>query len=251
MQQLSGQEIWIQFYLNNGLAIFQKYGLLNVDSINILPQLDKISINYYPSIHKINIYNEQKQLIQSSDCNLRAKVCNLIGNLCQHSSFFYQHLLKFELINLYIKCCCDPVKTQENLLVLAYLEMQNFIVICNKSIQDQLSHNQLNYSKIQKYQMIQTLPEKNKIQCSMNLRKFSQKFKQADQRLQKHGALNQLLELVKSDQTTRISLFSIGNLDQYPDVKENLKNYQSDKSQHQLLLTINKFRDMEEESQQI
>lgn len=37
-------------------------------------------------------------------------MCNLIGNLCRHSAFFYDHLLRYDLINLCIKCCQDPDK---------------------------------------------------------------------------------------------------------------------------------------------
>lgn len=41
---------------------------------------------------------------------IRAKVCNLIGNLCRHSSYFYDYLSKSDLINECIKCCQDPDK---------------------------------------------------------------------------------------------------------------------------------------------
>lgn len=36
---------------------------------------------------------------------IQAKVCNLIGNLCRHSDYFYQTLLQNNLINLAIQCC--------------------------------------------------------------------------------------------------------------------------------------------------
>lgn len=83
---------------------------MNTDSLNIISQLARISKDYYPNIHAMNIYSDLKQLIQQNDNNIRAKVCNLIGNLCRHSGFFYDHLVKYDLISLCIKYCSDADK---------------------------------------------------------------------------------------------------------------------------------------------
>ena len=49
-----------------------------------------------------------KTLIAHKDAGIRAKVCNLIGNLCRHTGFFYEKLLKYGLIAAAIECCRDP-----------------------------------------------------------------------------------------------------------------------------------------------
>ena len=49
-------------------------------------------------------------LIQNSDAGIRAKVCNLIGNLCRHTGFFYDKLQKSGLIAAAIECCRDNDK---------------------------------------------------------------------------------------------------------------------------------------------
>lgn len=33
---------------------------MSVDSINIISQLARISVDYYPNIHQMNLYNELK-----------------------------------------------------------------------------------------------------------------------------------------------------------------------------------------------
>lgn len=47
-------------------------------------------------------------LIKHEDAGIRAKVCNLIGNLCRHTSYFYERLLQHKLIQAAIDCCKDP-----------------------------------------------------------------------------------------------------------------------------------------------
>lgn len=48
-----------------------------------------------------------KTLIVHQDAGIRAKVCNLIGNLCRHTGFFYEKLLRHGIIAAAIQCCQD------------------------------------------------------------------------------------------------------------------------------------------------
>ena len=66
---------------------------LIVDSLSLISQLARISKDFYEHIHNANIYNDLNILIQHDDAQIRAKVCNLIGNLCRHTYFFYEKLL--------------------------------------------------------------------------------------------------------------------------------------------------------------
>jgi fused-like protein len=38
---------------------------------------------------------------------VRAKTCNLVGNLCRHSPYFYQHLRARCVLAPIIACCAD------------------------------------------------------------------------------------------------------------------------------------------------
>lgn len=97
----------------NGLGVVTKYNLLGtendvlliVDTLSLISQLARISKDFYENIHNANIYNDLKTLIVHKDASIRAKVCNLIGNLCRHTGFFYEKLLKFGLIAASIECC--------------------------------------------------------------------------------------------------------------------------------------------------
>ncbi|CAD8144028.1 unnamed protein product [Paramecium octaurelia] len=198
------------FIQNNGLAILQKYSVLSVDSINILSQLARISADYYPNIHQMNLYIELKQQIQSPDCNLRSKVCNLIGNLCRHSSYFYEQLLKYDLINLCIKCCSDPDKNTRKFACFA---------VGNAGFHSDRLYDNLRPVIPQLVDLLKDQEEKTRSNAAGALGNLVRNSNLLIKDFIKHGALNQLLELVKSDQTTRISLFSIGNLCQYPECK--------------------------------
>lgn len=97
----------------NGLGVINKYKLLGVengealivDTLSLISQLARISKDFYENIHNADIYSPLKTLIVHEDSSIRAKVCNLIGNLCRHTGFFYEKLLKFGLIAAAIECC--------------------------------------------------------------------------------------------------------------------------------------------------
>lgn len=42
--------------------------------------------------------------------DIRAKICNFIGNICRYSGYFYDVLLKHDLIREAIQSCQDPDK---------------------------------------------------------------------------------------------------------------------------------------------
>jgi fused len=50
-------------------------------------------------------------LLQHSDGQVRAKVLNLIGNLCRYSNFFYKKLADFGIVSQCIKACQDQDRT--------------------------------------------------------------------------------------------------------------------------------------------
>lgn len=78
-----------QFVSGGGLNAILKYNVLDVsnseallvDTLSLISQLARISKDFYESIHQAGMYKELKALIQHTDPGVRAKVCNLIGNL--------------------------------------------------------------------------------------------------------------------------------------------------------------------------
>eukprot|EP01060_Flectonema_neradi_P013465 TRINITY_DN20224_c0_g1_i1.p1 TRINITY_DN20224_c0_g1~~TRINITY_DN20224_c0_g1_i1.p1 ORF type:complete len:1151 (+),score=199.41 TRINITY_DN20224_c0_g1_i1:234-3455(+) len=80
---------------------------LLVDTLNIVSQLARLSQDNYAAIQKSELHLLLKALIEHTDPNVRAKVCNLLGNLCRHSCAFYEPLKAHGLIDAIIRRCRD------------------------------------------------------------------------------------------------------------------------------------------------
>ena len=82
-----------QFVNAEGLKLISKFKLLKEDgsavfiteTLSIISQLARMSKDYYESIHNLGIYKELKTLMYHKDSSIRAKVCNLIGNMSAFS----------------------------------------------------------------------------------------------------------------------------------------------------------------------
>jgi len=48
---------------------------------------------FYEYIDKANILTHLKEFLIYEDPNLRAKACSALGNMCRHSSYFYDSLV--------------------------------------------------------------------------------------------------------------------------------------------------------------
>eukprot|EP00397_Hematodinium_sp_SG-2012_P001850 GEMP01001855.1.p1 GENE.GEMP01001855.1~~GEMP01001855.1.p1 ORF type:complete len:1211 (+),score=310.88 GEMP01001855.1:48-3680(+) len=63
------------------------------DFLVILSHLARSSKDHYPAIHQLDTHHKTYQqlahLLRCNDADVRAKACNLVGNLSRHSDFFY------------------------------------------------------------------------------------------------------------------------------------------------------------------
>lgn len=82
-------------------------GSLIADGLNVLSQLSRTSKDYYQPIHEANIYEPLLQLLKHSEGGIRSKTCNLLGNLCKHSNFFYDALCQYQLVREVVARCGD------------------------------------------------------------------------------------------------------------------------------------------------
>ena len=71
-----------------------------VDALLMVSQLARASSENYERLHQADLYPAFHRLLQHSDSNVRAKMCNLLGNLCKHSPYFYSHLKKYVTVPL-------------------------------------------------------------------------------------------------------------------------------------------------------
>eukprot|EP01132_Coremiostelium_polycephalum_P005629 gene5629-7004_t len=81
--------------------------VLIVDTLMILSQLARISVDNYKAIHKSDIYIWLKKLLDHYDSNVRSKTCNLIGNLFKYNSYFYRPIQKSGVLPILISRCSD------------------------------------------------------------------------------------------------------------------------------------------------
>lgn len=92
----------LQFIEQGGLADLVSAGGLWVKSppalltgaLVIASQLARASVENYARLRAAGIDSSLRPLLAHPDPTVRAKACNLVGNLCRHSAFFYPSFLQ-------------------------------------------------------------------------------------------------------------------------------------------------------------
>eukprot|EP00873_Tetraselmis_striata_P020056 jgi/Tetstr1/440320/TSEL_028657.t1 len=78
-----------------------------VDALLTVSQLARISRDNYDPIARAGLYPPIRRLLVHPDAGVRARVCNLVGNMCRHSGFFYSALERHGLLVPLIDRCRD------------------------------------------------------------------------------------------------------------------------------------------------
>jgi fused-like protein len=213
-----------QFISSNGLSIIPKYELLSeenstillVDTLSLISQLARLRKENYDKIDEVKIYPDLRRLMEHRDSGVRSKVCNLIGNICRHSAFFYDMLLKHDLVKAAINCCQDPDRNTRKFACFA---------VGNAGFHNDRLYEYLRPCVPLLVELLRDPEEKTRANAAGALGNFVRNSDALCQDLIRHGALQQLLEVVRSDpgptQSPRqVALFSIGNLCVYPMCRE-------------------------------
>ncbi|ETN24934.1 ULK/FUSED protein kinase [Phytophthora nicotianae INRA-310] len=90
-----------QFVEADGMLVIKECGMLSgncspsliIDTLLIVSQLARSSQNNYDCILKADLLSEFFELTQHSEAMVRAKALNCIGNLCRHSTLFYDQFV--------------------------------------------------------------------------------------------------------------------------------------------------------------
>ena len=213
-----------QFIQAGGITIINKYNLFGqdnsihtiVDTLSLVSQLARLQKENYELIHQVNIYSDLRRLIEHRDSGIRSKVCNLIGNICRHSSYFYDLILENGLVSAAINCCKDPDRNTRKFACFA---------VGNAGFHNSKLYEDLRPCVKLLVDLLNDSEEKTRANAAGALGNFVRNSELLCQDLIKHGALRQLLEVVKNDpgpsQSPRqVALFSIGNLCVYHQCKE-------------------------------
>jgi len=82
---------------------------LILDSLIIFSMLARLSRDFYPALHQAAAYGELVLLLSptNADASIRARVCNLVGNMSRYSDYFYEALELHGLVAAVIRCAED------------------------------------------------------------------------------------------------------------------------------------------------
>lgn len=180
-----------------------------MDGLSILSQIARTSKDYYKQIHQANIYTNIKDLLKHKENDVRAKVCNLIGNMCRHSAFFYEALNQYGLIPDLIQRCRDNDANTRKFACFAIgnacFHNNNLYKTLTPSIPpliDLLSENS---------------DEKTRANAAGALGNLVRNSNELVKDLLKNGAIEALVKTLSDDNSSakKIALFSLGNFCQY------------------------------------
>ena len=74
-------------------------------------QLARLSQRHYPAIARAAVCDSTTRLLSHEDPGVRARSCNLLGNMCRHSGYFYEHIARHGILDALIARCEDSDKT--------------------------------------------------------------------------------------------------------------------------------------------
>ena len=83
---------------------------LLIDALLLVSQLARSNKDYYAHVDGAEIYGQIKTLLAHEEAAVRAKACNLLGNLCRHSAYCYPALLREQLLPRLLTRLSDPVR---------------------------------------------------------------------------------------------------------------------------------------------
>jgi fused-like protein len=176
-----------------------------VDALQIVSQLARVSKQNYEAIHQADLYSVWKELLAHRDPLIRAKMCNLLGNLCKHSHYFYHELDKTGLINGLIQCCSDHDRGTRKFACFA---------IGNACFHNDKLYESLRPSIPALVSLLLDSEEKTRANAAGAIGNLARNSNVLCGDILKFGGLKFLFQTVETGDlaTQKVALFSIGNL---------------------------------------
>ena len=122
--------------------------------------------------------------------DIRAKICNFIGNICRYSHYFYEVLLRNDLISDAIQCCKDPDKNVRKFACFA---------VGNAGFHNDRLYEPLRPCVPLLVDLLRDSDEKTRANAAGALGNFVRNSTALTRDLIKHGALQELLNVVEND----------------------------------------------------
>ncbi len=212
-----------QFVDHGGIAMVKNLALLRqevpwmmlVDVLLILSQLARIPDGkYYPQLKRGDFLDDLGSLLEHANANVRSKACNLLGNMCRHSNFFYGDLLgDGGLVDSLVSRCEDEDSDTRKFACFA---------VGNGSFHSDQLYPSLRPSIPILVRLLDDADEKSRANAAGALGNLVRNSGLLCGDLARHGAPQALVEVAMSDPSTqprRIALFSLGNFCAYGETR--------------------------------
>ena len=82
-----------------------------IDTLLVLSQLARISKDYYGALEESGVHRSLRGLLGHPNSGVRARACNLVGNMCRHSAYFYDSIQRDGVLQELILRCSDKDNT--------------------------------------------------------------------------------------------------------------------------------------------
>eukprot|EP00466_Bigelowiella_natans_P014977 jgi/Bigna1/126266/aug1.2_g974 len=159
------------------------------------------------SLHEAELYSSLRDLLSHEYESVRAKACNLLGNLCRNSRFFYPHIKEHKLVPPLIRCCSDSNAAVRTFAVVAignlgfhgadlYKDLEEAVGVLEENLHDKPS-------------------AKMRANAAGALGNLVRNGGHLVKMLVEKGVVESLLKIALNDSSVdarRISLFSLGNI---------------------------------------
>lgn len=219
----SSEHFGVQLVRADGMRVIKECGMLQsecspsliIDTVLIVSQLARSSQENYNCILQANLLPEFHSLIQHRESMVRAKALNCIGNLCRHSTLFYEQLVSPmagspTLLDGIIRSLEDPD---------SYVRRFACFAIGNAAFHNNALYRALRPSIQLLIQNLQDPEEKTRSNAGGALGNLVRNSDELCAELCSYQAPLELFELAMTDpsiSSRRIVLFSLGNFCLYP-----------------------------------
>ncbi|KAJ4720994.1 Protein kinase family protein [Melia azedarach] len=215
---------------------------VTLDVLMIVSDLARMDKGFYEFINGASMLEFLKEFLTHEDPNVRAKTCSALGNMCRHSSYFYNALARHQIIGLLIDRCADPDKRTQKFACFAI----GNAAYHNDALYEELRRSIPQLANI----LISSEEDKTKANAAGALSNLVRNSNILCEDIVSEGAMQALLELVAecsvlalnpsrtnavNESPLKIALFSLGKMCAHPPCRRFLQS-------SELFLVIQRLR---------
>ena len=214
-----------------------------VDSLLLISQIARLGADRYSHIKQSGACQLTVNLLNHDDAGVRARACNVLGNMCRHSSYFYEQFKETRVIDNLTERCFDSDKTTRKFACFA---------LGNAGFHSDYLYGDLKIAVKPLVHLLKDCEEKTKANAAAALGNVVRNSSVLCQELVTEHALEALVDLATGNVSdnvgqgqqqetagqspVKIALFSLGNLCTHLLCRERLLSLQLERKIEQLAL---------------